>query len=139
MKFAQHLYTLDSHPERGLYEIVTLVDIIKRGVYKSYDMKYPIYLFDELVLLFDEWEFSVTTGDPVLKDSAERNTIYDICEFFELNRAELSIFDLDGLLLLEGFKGVKLNTESPASDIAFNIIELIKKRKEGENEFESDI
>lgn len=138
MKFAQHLYTLDSHPERGLYEIVTLV-AIEGHVLIPYDFKYPNYLFDELSHLFDEWELSEKTGEAVLKDSSERNTIFDICTFFDLSLDELSIFDLDGCQLIDRFGGKKLSTESPASDIAFNIIELIKKRKEAENESEQNI
>lgn len=138
MKFAQHLYTLDSHPERGLYDIVTLV-AIEGKVLIPYDFKYPNYLFDELAHLFDEWELSEITGEAVLKDSTERNTIFDICTFFDLSHDELSIFDLDGCQLIERFGGKKLNTDSPASDIAFNIIELIKKRKEADNEVKNNI
>lgn len=126
MRFAQHLYTLDSHPERGLCDIVTLV-AIEGKVLIPFDMKYPNYLFDELPLLFDEWELSEKTGDAVLKDSTERNTIFDACTFFDLNLDELSIFDLDGHQL-EQFGGKKLKVDSPASDIAFNIVELIKRR-----------
>ncbi len=138
MKFAQHLYTLDSHPERGLYEIVTLV-AIEGHVLIPHDFKYPYYLFDELAHLFEEWELSEKTGEAVLKDSPECNTIFDICTFFDLSLDELSIFDLDGCQLIERFGGKKLDTDSSASDIAFNIIELIEKRKEAENESKNDI
>src|SRR4051812_47855924 len=106
MRFAQHLYTLDLHPERGLYDTVTLV-ALEEHVRITYDMKYPNYLFDELPLLFDEWELSERTGDAVLKDSTERNTIFDACTFFDLSLDELSIFDLDGHQL-EQFGGKQL-------------------------------
>ena len=126
MLFAQHLYKLDLHPERGLYDTVTLI-AIEGEVLIPYDMKCPNYLFDELPLLFKEWELSERTGDAVLKDSTEMNTIFDACTFFDLSLDELSIFDLDGHQL-ERFGGTQLSINAPASVVAFNIIELIKRR-----------
>lgn len=139
-QFALYLYKLGEHPEQGLFETVHL-GAIEDGetddekIVIWYEMKYPHYIFDELVQIFpDHWEFS-ERGNPVLMNleasegtDMEQNTVADVCIFFDLSLEELSIFDLEGYQL-ESLGSKKLDFNSTVSDFAFNIAELVKRRK----------
>lgn len=128
IKFAEHLQTIKNHPEEGLFETVTIVAIVG-SVQIPYDMKYPEWVFDELVAIFDEWEFDELTGNPVLAHPADSwGTFNDVCEFFDLNLDELSIFDLEGFQLPGRFGSKILNFESTTQDVGFNVMELAKSR-----------
>ena len=140
MKFATHLYKLIEHPEQGLFSTVHLgaienSDEDNEKIVIWYQMKYPGYIFDELVLIFpNEWEFS-EFGNPILshfkegeETDMERSTIAEICIFFDLTLDELSIFDIEGYQQPERFGGKKLDFNSTVEDFAFNIVELIKSR-----------
>lgn len=128
IKFAEHLMSKNRLPDEGSYEEVRIVAII--GEEKiSYMMKYPHWVFDELVAIFPEWEFDEMDDSPVLMDKNESiNTFYDVCTFFELEIDEISIFDLDGFQMPGRFGGKILNLESTTQDVAYNIIGLVKSR-----------
>lgn len=128
IKFAEHLQTVSNHPEEGLFETITIVAIVSQ-VQIPYDMKYPAWVFDQLVAIFDEWEFSEITGEPILNDqNFSCGTFGDVCDFFDLSLDELSIFDLEGFQLPGRFGSKVLNFESTTQDVAFNIMELAKSR-----------
>lgn len=128
IKFAEHLQTIKHHPEEGLFETITIVAIVGQ-VQIPYEMKYPSWVFDELVAIFDEWEFSDTTGEPILCDHTfNSQTFSDVLDFFDINLDETSIFDLEGFQLPGRFGSKVLNFESTTQDIAFNIMELAKSR-----------
>jgi hypothetical protein len=128
IKFAEHLMKIKNHPEEGLFETVTIVAIVK-DVHIPYDMKYPAWVFDQLVAVFDEWDFDELTGKPVLANPTQSwDTFNDLCEFFDFNLDELSIFDLEGFQLPGRFGSKILNFESTTQDVAFNVMELAKSR-----------
>jgi len=128
IKFAEHLQTIKNHPEEGLFETVTIVAIVGTTQI-PYDMKYPAWIFDQLVEIFDEWDFDELTGEPILAPPAiSWGTFNDICEFFDFNIDELSIFDLEGFQMPGRFGSKILNFESTTEDVAYNIMELAKSR-----------
>lgn len=128
IKFAEHLQTIDNHPEEGLFETVTIVALVGQ-VQIPYEMKYPSWVFDELVAIFDEWEFSEQTGEPILVDRTfNSQTFSDVLDFFDINLDETSIFDLEGFQMPGRFGSKVLNFESTTQDIAYNIMELAKSR-----------
>ncbi|MCD6019734.1 MAG: hypothetical protein K0S53_2855 [Bacteroidetes bacterium] len=131
IKFAEHLLTLKNHPEEGLFENITIIAIVG-NVAIPYDMKYPSWIFDQLVEIFEEWEFDEVTGEPVLADKlTSEGTFSDICDFFNFSLDETSIFDLEGYQQPGRFGGRVLNFESKTEDIAFNIMELANSRIAG--------
>lgn len=128
IKFAEKLQTIKHHPEEGLFETITIVAIVGQ-VQIPYEMKYPYWVFDQLVAIFDEWEFSELTGEPILiGHNISSGTFGDVCDFFNLNLDETSIFDLEGFQMPGRFGGKVLNFESTTEDVAFNIMELAMSR-----------
>ncbi len=131
IKFAEHLKEIENHPEEGLIEKLRIVAFY--GTTKMpFEMNVPGWVFDELVNVFDEWEFDEFTGEPRLNDpSISCGTYHDICEFFDLSLDELSIFDMEGFQMIGRYGGKVLNFESSTKDIGFNFMELARVRIEG--------
>lgn len=128
IKFAEHLQAIKHHPEEGLFETITIVVLVGQ-VQIPYEMKYPYWVFDQLVAIFDDWEFSELTGEPILiANNHSSETFSDVCDFFDLNLDETSIFDLEGFQMPGRFGSKVLNFESTTQDVAFNIMELAKSR-----------
>ncbi|HET6992348.1 MAG TPA: hypothetical protein VFJ43_13530, partial [Bacteroidia bacterium] len=54
-----------------------------------------------------------------------------VIDFFGLNQDEFChCFDIEGFQLCERFGGAKLSLQSQGNDIARNIIDIVKKRRE---------
>ncbi len=131
LKFAEHLQTLKNHPEEGLFETITIIAIVGDFAI-PYDMKWPSWIFDQLVEIFEEWEFDEITGEPVLIDNLQNEgTFSNLCDFFNFTLDETSIFDLEGYQIPGRFGGRVLNFESTTEDIAFNVMELATIRIAG--------
>lgn len=128
----EFLQTITNHPEQGQYKIVRLA-ILGENHSTLIDLKYPTWALSCLPQIFNEWEFSRKSGDPVLRNSEEaESNIFDVCDFFALDVPELAIFDLGNNFSLEKFGGKSLVLESTPLDVAFNIQRLIKYRIEHE-------
>ncbi len=127
LKFARRLQTLQKHPEYGLYGIVNLV-ALEEKIHTSYKVKYHEWVFQELVC-FDEWYLMERNGNPMCKGAnEEQGTVAAVVDFFYLTLDEfIHLFDLEGLQNIDSFGGRKLNLESTGKDIAYNIIELVKR------------
>lgn len=127
-KFASHLEKIHNHPEQGLFKTVTIA-VLEKHANHLYSMKYPNYIIDELVAVFDEWEFSEFTGEPILAEPYKsEGTFEDLCDFFDLSLDEISFFDLEGFHQVDKFGGKVLSFDSTPQDFAFNLYELVKFR-----------
>lgn len=115
LQFAEHLNQIEDHPKQGLFRIVTLVAIEDR-VMIPYEMKYSAYVFEEALKLFPEI-------------NQEEGLIYGVIDFFDFTLDEMGLFDLEGFHIVERFGGKPLAMSATPQDIAFNIIELVKRRE----------
>lgn len=131
IKFASHLEKIENHPEFGLYETASLVEVEeKRNT--SFKVTFHGWIFGELPGIFKDWNFSEKTGDPLYKGCIpEEGTVAGVIDFFNLRMDEFChLFDLEGFQNIKRYGGNHLSFESDAKDIAKNIFELIKHRND---------
>jgi hypothetical protein len=130
LKLAMHLVVITNHPEHGLIEKVSLVDITHNERLHS-EMTYQSWLFEELPAVFEEWYFTLRLGNPMCEGSEEKEgTVAAVIDFFDLSLDELRfLFDIEGYQLAEQFGGEILNFESDGPVYARNILALIKSRE----------
>lgn len=127
MNYAKHLKTITNHPEQEILKEITIYSYT-HGYGIVLIVKTPYWVFDELVEVFDEWECSAETGDPVLKSKPDVNTANAIFEFFGIEEFELfaHYFDLEGYQQPDKWGGNVLNLNSSGRDIAKNICESLR-------------
>lgn len=115
LRFADHLNQIKDHPQQGLFDIVNLVSL-EDGVMIPNEMKYSSYLFEEALKVFPEI-------------NQEESLTHGMIDFFNLSLDEMGVFDLEGFHLVERFGGKPLTMDATPQDIAFNIIELVRRRE----------
>jgi hypothetical protein len=130
--FADYIDGIVDHPEFLLSDEVELVALEKKTRY-HYKPTFRPWVFDFLPSVFDKW-FYGENSNPIFTDcDEEAGTVAAVIDFFGLSHEEfLHCFCFDygeELSFEEKFGGEKLTEESQCSDIARNIVELVKRRK----------
>lgn len=129
LRFAKHLETITEYPE-GLFENVTIV-VLEKGNVIRYEAKYHYWIFEELPVCFSDWEFDERFGNPVwVECNPEDGPAASVIDFFSLTLPQFShLFDIESVQDVKRFGGKPLIESSTSLDIAFNIRELVKRRK----------
>jgi hypothetical protein len=133
-KFGEHIsqFTKDNpHYEMGLTNQVELVALEER-VRIHYKVLYHEWIFEELPVCFDEWYYDEQTGNPLYEGcDPKEGTVAAVIDFFNLSLDEFGhLFDIEGFQLCNRFGGAPLTINSHGIDVAQNISELLKRRKE---------
>lgn len=128
IKFAKHIEQINNHPEQSLFKTVTIV-VLENQSNHQYTVKYPSWILDELVAIFEEWEFSERTGDPILAEPYKsEGSFEDFCDFFDLSLDEISLFDIDSFQEAEKINEPYVFDTNP-QEIALKILLIVKIRK----------
>ena len=131
IKFAEHIQKIKNHPEFGLYESASLVELEeKRNT--SFKVTFHGWIFEELPAIFPHWEFSEKNGQPIyIGCHPDEGTVAGVIDFFHLDMNEFChLFDLEGFQNTKRYGGNHLTFESEGTDIAENIFQLLKYRNE---------
>jgi len=119
-------------PDFFLTDSVELVVVDKKTRFHILATFRP-WLLDFLPGCFDEWHYHEITGNPTFFGcDEEAGTVAAVVDFFGLSHEEFChcfCFDYELPELDKKFGGEKLTEESQCSDIARNIVELVRRRK----------
>lgn len=131
-KFADYLDGLDNNRCHLLTNEVEFVELEKKKRV-HYRVIYQPAIFDHLPNVFpDEWYFDEDIFLPTLIGiDSDLGVEYGIFEFFEIKPTEFAhCFDVSSELQnCEAYGGKVLDVECSPSDIAENIIDLIKRQR----------
>lgn len=130
IKFAKHLEKIKDHPEFGLYNTASLVELEKKRN-TSFLITYHQWAFEELPVVFSEWYFAEKFGQPSWEGCMEEEgTLAAVIDFFNLSLTEVChLFDLEGFQDVNRYGGNQLNFESDGPELAENIFELVKRHQ----------
>lgn len=132
--FADFLKGEETPRDAELLSEVELV-AVEHKVRIHYKVKYRQWIFEVLPGAFDQWYFDEFSGDPLYEGcDTEAGTVAAVIDFFGLSQDEFChCFDIEGFQLCDRFGGVKLNIDSSqGNEIAHNIVELVKRRRQPE-------
>jgi hypothetical protein len=131
LQLADFIDGIKNLPTQNMIDVVELV-ALEEKVRIHYKVMYRFWVFEELPAVFDEWYYYEMNGNAVCTGTnPEEGTVAAVIDWFGLNQDEFChCFDLEGFQMCERFGGEKLNFESQGTEIARNIVELVKRRRE---------
>ena len=130
MTFAIRLYRIRDNPESNIVEVWIQWPDKEQMLKPWYEVKYNISFFEELIVCFDEWQWSERFQEPELKGEKDLGVSVSCLKFFGLTPMEYThLFDTEGYQYIQKYGGKYLSMDSTPSDVAFNILEFLKSKK----------
>jgi hypothetical protein len=131
LKYAKHLSKIKRHREHGLFTTV-IVYAYEEHVRIHCQCQCHDWSFQELCNAFPDFWYYGEDGEPVLKMAeANTNVAEAVCDWFSLDADEfMHLFDAEEgkYQNTERFGGRKITIDSDCSDLANNMVELVKRR-----------